>query len=111
VVIPGSVADLKAVTANGDQAPYLEWAVRNRELVERVRRGEGECCGECRQPGYRGWCSLLGLPLWFTDEGPVDKCPRAVQEAEQERAHEAWIEGFFSFLEGLESGNCFGKTG
>lgn len=75
--IPGSVADLRAVCANGDQAPYLEWSQRNAALVERVRSGEVECCGECRRDGYTGWCSLLALPVWFTDEGPVYACPRA----------------------------------
>ena len=85
-VIRGSLDDLRLV-AGINQEPVSRWQGRNRELAERIESGAHPCCGEHERPGYHGWCSLLGRPLFLRDTGerreiwPVlercDGCPVA----------------------------------
>jgi hypothetical protein len=92
--IPGSLADLQAVTPNRDQAPFMRWEERNSRLVEQVASGAVPCCGEWRESGYYGWCSLLTRPNYLVQVGerelgpsmrvPIyercSRCPRAEQQ-------------------------------
>lgn len=117
--IPGSLADLQAVTTSRDQAPFSRWLERNAQLVEQVASGAVSCCGEWQRDGYHGWCSLLTRPNYLVRVGerelsetmrvPVyercTRCPRAQQVALDGAANEQWIESFFSFLEALEHGD------
>lgn len=92
--IPGSLADLEAVTPNRDQAPFMRWEARNAQLVDSVASGSVPCCGEWQRDGYHGWCSLLTRPTYLVQVGerelsqsmrvPVyercTRCPRAEKQ-------------------------------
>lgn len=91
--IPGSLADLQAVTPNRDQAPFMRWEERNTRLVDQVASGAVPCCGEWQRDGYYGWCSLLTRPTYLVQVGEREigssmcvpmyerctRCPRAEQ--------------------------------
>lgn len=72
-MIPGSAAEL--ATLGDNQAEFLEWRCRNRELVRRVASGEVPCC-ERRTRG--SGCELLGgWPVWVDRQGQYrNGCPR-----------------------------------
>lgn len=116
-VTPGSVAELRL---SAKQAYYLWWSERNRELVEQVRSGRTQCCGEWKREGYYGWCSLLSCPTYYIAGERVNEeivhlrrcegCPVARAIAERTEIAEAWINSFFSFLKGLEDGNGIGGS-
>lgn len=67
--IPGSLADLQAVSPERGQASFARWLDRNAQLVEQVASGAASCCGEWRREGYYGWCSKLGRPVRFEEIG------------------------------------------
>ena len=80
-MIPGSLDDLRRAVATGNQAPFLEWLERNRQLVADVESGRVECCGEHALPGYYGWCSLLTKPAVFREGRICFQCPKATPPA------------------------------
>lgn len=88
VAIPGSLDDLRA-TCGDNHGPVGRWQERHNALLEAIERDPEKCCGEWQRPGYHGFCSRLGRPLFFREEGrnengiPIlrrcDRCPVALR--------------------------------
>ena len=96
-VTPGSVAELRL---NHKQAYFAWWRERNLDLIEQVRCGRTQCCGEWQREGYYGWCSLLGRPVNFlettNEQGELqrescDQCPRARANQEMSAWFSLWL--------------------
>lgn len=116
--IPGSLDDLRECGAIPGSVGRFE--PRHRELLAAIEADPTKCCGEWQQSGYYGWCSRLGRPTYFREQGrtdvgiPIlqrcDRCPVAIARERDANESEAWIESFFSFLEDLTNGNGIGAA-